>query len=311
VNETATAEYFAEVDRGTRQLSAAVSTIKGRRDNVASQARAVDLSLSGNIAILATLWETANAFNQVLELVTPSVQIFKELDAFRAGAMHHQAEDPMTQRVVFLEKVIAEAAVESDLGLSPEDSTETVIACFLDEVRRRRNLSNAIKGAANLIGIDEVKSVEEVVRTLHEQVQATRARAEKEHGALETIAGTLGLNVPLGAAPEAFVEAVRRRVHQTVDALPPIREGEPFRRGEIIAGTWDGAPTDTGRQYVGKFVGPAHGGALKIERPFHQDDTDEDSWRIVLTDLNVVGARLATTEEVAEYGKLMVEGDLW
>lgn len=310
MNDIATAEYTGEVARARIFLRDALNKIKARQENNSNQARSVDLRDEDNIATLAMLWETSNAFGISRELVQPALDILDQLDAFHAGFMHGApAEDPMAKRAEHLEDLIAKAADEVDLAADPKyDTTEGILAYFVQQVRARKNLSNAIKGAADDMGYGEVKSVEAFVRESREKLAATRQRAEKERAALEQIAGALGLEVKPGAAAEEFVTAVRNRINALEDPLPAKRSDEPFRRGELIAGQWVSANGDNPPTYVGRFLNGKEGQSPTIERPFHQDDTDDPYWRLVTTNLNAETARLATDEERKAFDRLMTEG---
>lgn len=302
MNETAATEYFGEIERARAELRAATRQLAGYRDNNANQARSVDLRDEDNIATLALLWETSHAYGRANDLVKPILGILDQLDAFRAGYIHGEPDEhPMKKRAEHLETLIAQAADDAELAADPKyDTTEGILAYFVQQVRARKNLSNAIKGAADDMGYGEVKSVEAFVRESREKLAATRQRADKERAALEKIAGMLGLEVKPGAAADEFVEAVRRRTHETVNPAQPDLRIIP---GDIIAGIWSGAPTDTDKIYVGSFLRKSNYDTVSIERPvLETGDEEQDSyWRIVVTDLKRHTVRKATAEEANEY----------
>lgn len=302
MNEIATAEYTGEVARARTFLRDAAHKIKNHRDNNANQARAVDLRDEDNISTLAMLWETSNAFNQAREFIQPALDILEQIDAFEAGFMHGApAEEPMAKRAEHLERLITQAAESAGLTVDERyDTSERIMDWLVEQARRRDNLSAAIKSSAEIAGLGEVKDVHAFVHDMLRKAEATRERADKERAALEKIAGMLGLEVQPGSAANDFVEAVRRRAHETVD---PIRPELHLETGYIIAGIWSGAPTDTDKIYVGRYVRQSNHDTVSIERPvLETGDEEQDAyWRIVTTDLKRHTVRKATAEEANEY----------
>lgn len=303
MNEIATAEYTGEVRRARSFLADALHKLKSYRDNNANQARAIDLRDQDNITALATLWETANAYSQARELVQPALNILDQLDAFEAGFIHGDpgVEEAMTKRVQHLESLITSAGESAGLAHDPKyDTSERILEYLVEQARRRENLSTALKSAAKFAGLGDVKSVDAFVGDLHRKIEATKTRANQERGALEKIADMLGLEVAPGSSAGEFVEAVRRRTHETVNPAQPDLRISP---GDIITGIWSGAPTDTDKIYVGSFLRKSNYDTVSIERPvLETGDAEQDSyWRIVVTDLKRHTVRKATAEEANEY----------
>lgn len=303
MNEIATAEYTGEVRRARSFLADALHKLKSYRDNNANQARAIDLRDQDNITTLATLWETAHAYSQARELVQPALDILEQVDAFEAGFMHGDpgTEKALIKRAEHLERLIAQAAASAGLAHDEKyDTSERVLEYLVEQARRRENLSSALRSAAAAAGLGDVKDVYTFVGDMLKKAEATRKRADKERAALEKIAGMLGLEVRPGASAGEFVEAVRRRTHETVNSAEPELQ---FNPGVIIAGAWSGAPTDDSKIYVGKFIRKSDHGTVSIERPvLETGDEEQDSyWRIVTTDLKWHTVRQATTEETSEY----------
>lgn len=303
MTEIASAEFVAEVHRARTFLRDALHKIKSNRDNNANQARAIDLRDQDNITSLATLWETSHAYSQCREYLQPALDILEQVDAFHAGFMHGDpgVEEALTKRVQFLEKLISDAA--DDAGLAHDekyDTSERVVEWLVEQARRRENLSGALRSAAVAAGLGDVKDVYTFVGDMLNKAEATRKRADQERAALEKIAGMLGLEVAPGSSADAFVEAVRRRTHETVNPARPEMHLEP---GVIIAGAWSGAPTDDSKTYVGKFIRKSDYDTVSIERPvLETGDAEQDAyWRIVVTDLKRHTVRKATTDETGEY----------